>query len=69
MKIEEFKQGVVFKTPTGRWLTVDVTSLGWVIAFNIDKSERVTAPFDVQNNVIFYEYDLGGCEKLEGEWR
>jgi hypothetical protein len=69
MKFEEFKPGVVFKTPAGKWLTVDITTLGWIIAFNIELSDRVTAPFDEQNNIIFYEYDFGGCEKLEGEWR
>lgn len=68
MKFEDFEIGTVFQTDAGRWLTTDKTSR-WIIAFNIDTCERVTAPFDEQNNIIFYEYDFGGCTKLQGEWR
>ena len=63
MKHRDFKVGEAFFTAAGGWMCVDKGSKT-VIAYKLTPKSVKEKSWDLQDNVIFYEYDLGGCDRI-----
>ena len=60
MKLEDFKIGDKFYTATGAWIVSDIGTRT-VVAYNASTQPDKGACWDLQDNIVFYEYDFGGC--------
>lgn len=55
----EFKIGEHFYTASGEWICTDIGSRT-IIAYNID-DVNPHDEWDMQNNIVFYEYEFMAC--------
>lgn len=59
MQLKDFKIGDKFYTAAGEWTVTDVGTRT-VVAYNSSELGNLQS-WDIQDDVVFYEYDFGGC--------
>jgi hypothetical protein len=67
MVFKDFKIGDHFWTASGRWLCTDLGTR-CVVAYLVSYKDLFKASndsWDLQENIVFYPYDFGGCSKTD----
>lgn len=70
MEKEDFNIGLVFYTAAGKWRCTDIGTRV-IIAIRLDQAniEDYTGPPYSMAEMVFDEYDLGGCSLIPAEFR